>query len=81
MNAHDKFTLEAMIDSSSLESVLEAIFEICHEKEHHILTNWRGLDPLAMEWRKAGHRVRRATLALHDKEMHKTPGIQSSWRP
>lgn len=63
-----------MIDSNSLESVLEALQEICQEKEHHILTNWQD-KPFATEWRKAAIRMGRAARSLHDGMMNKTPGI------
>lgn len=63
-----------MIDYNSLESVLEAIFEICHEKEQHILSTWQD-KPLATEWKKAAIRMGRAARSLHDGMMNKTPGI------
>ena len=71
MNAHDRTMLETLIDSSSLKSMLEALQEICHEKEHHILTHWQD-KPLATEWRKAATRMRRALRSFEG--MHKTPG-------
>ena len=72
MNAHDRTMLETLIDSSSLKSVLEALQEICHEKEHHILTTWQD-KPLATEWREAATRMRWALRSFEG--MHKTSGI------
>lgn len=72
MNAYDRTTLEALIDSHSLTLVLDHIGEICLEKEAHVLNNWQD-KPFATEWRKAATRMRRALRSFEG--MHKTPGI------
>ena len=49
----DKDTLEKMIDTHGLPSVLEMLGDICHEKAEHIRTNWQDA-ALANTWRARG---------------------------
>lgn len=33
--------LEAMIDQNDLQTVLEALEQVCHDKAEHLLVNWQ----------------------------------------
>ncbi len=37
----ERDTLEAMIDRTSLTSVLEGMFDVCGDKAEHIRANWQ----------------------------------------
>lgn len=51
-----KNQLENLIDSTSLAEVLEAISQVCYEKELHIEENWQ--DPAtAKNWKHAGLKI------------------------
>ena len=52
----DKFSLETMIDASSLSHVLSLIADICHEKASHVEENWQDKH-LAHDWTCAARRV------------------------
>jgi hypothetical protein len=46
------FELEAIIDTTSLQSVLIGLELVCEEKAYHILENWQDKE-LATQWFKA----------------------------
>lgn len=52
-NRHQELrdTLEQLIDSNGLRTVLRVISEVCSLKEEHIQTNWQD-DAHAKLWRK-----------------------------
>jgi hypothetical protein len=52
----DKDVLEAYLDLHGLDTVLETLSEICHDKAVHIAENWQDV-ALAKEWHKAGDRI------------------------
>ena len=58
-------TLETLIDSAGLSSVLEGMASICHAKADHISNNNK---PLARKWTTAGNRLTReaATAVIVD---------------
>lgn len=51
-----KDQLEAMIDKSSLNDVLDMLAEICHAKADHLRSNWQD-EPAAKDWDRAGNRI------------------------
>jgi ElaB/YqjD/DUF883 family membrane-anchored ribosome-binding protein len=51
-----KTELEAILDSSKLERVMEALGEICCEKAEHIRANWQD-EALAQKWERAGNKL------------------------
>ena len=53
LSGSEKDYLEKMIDGSSLQSVVDALVDICNEKADHVRTNWQD-EPLAKVWEKAG---------------------------
>ena len=69
-----KNALEAQIDSSSLEDVIDALSEICQEKAEHIRSNW-GDYALALHWERAGNMLATLTIKLPVGIGGKTPGI------
>ena len=54
MNADDKLALETMLDRTSLHEMLDAISEICSEKQEHIAANWQD-HTLAKAWGRAAY--------------------------
>ena len=53
-----KDQLEAMIDKTSLNDVLEMLAEICHEKAEHLRCNWQD-ETAARQWERWGNRISR----------------------
>lgn len=49
----ERVTLESLIDSTNLQSVLMGLSEICGEKAEHIRTNWQDTQT-ARVWDTAG---------------------------
>lgn len=41
MTQEELQALEELIDANTLNAVIEALGEICHEKAEHIRTNWQ----------------------------------------
>lgn len=56
-----KDQLEALIDGSSLDDVLEMLVEICHEKAEHLRCNWQE-EAAAKQWDRWGNRIGRIGL-------------------
>ena len=56
-----KTELEAILDSSKLEWVIEALGQICWQKAEHIRANWQD-EELAQRWEKAGNKLARASI-------------------
>ena len=56
LNEHDMTTLEQLIDTNSLQHVLDAIVSICHGKSEHLAVNWQ--DP------RSAHVWDRAAIAI-----------------
>ena len=56
LNQTERDTLEALVDSCGLSSVLMALSEVCGEKAEHILTNWQD-KALARDWATAEGRI------------------------
>ena len=52
----DFLALEALIDRTSVQAVVDAIGGICHEKGAHIDANWQDR-PLARVWYHTGDAV------------------------
>lgn len=51
-----KAIIEQLIDETSLQTVLDALAEVCEEKAEHVSTNWQ--DPaLAGWWARRGHLI------------------------
>lgn len=57
-----KDTLESLIDTTSLSSVVMALSDICHEKAEHIRTAWQDR-ATAYPWNLAGNRLERTSRA------------------
>lgn len=57
--AHDKDVLEAMVDSTSLATVVELLAEICHEKADHVYVTWQDCE-LAAQWTRDAKKLLRA---------------------
>jgi len=59
-------SLEALVDTNGLSTVLLALVDICNLKVEHIETNWqdRGLAKL---WSKAGLAIERVIVTATDK--------------
>ena len=76
---HDERTLEGMIDSMGLRSILLILQEIAYAKADHIQANWQ--DPnLAKEWSmcaSSGHSL--STTARISSEIASTPSISSMY--
>lgn len=51
-----KLTLESMVDSTSVSTLIETLSEICWEKAQHIRDNWQD-EPLAQVWERAGNQL------------------------
>lgn len=54
--------LEALVDSWSLASVLDALADICHGKSEHVRSNWQDTS-LAKQWSLAATVANRASNA------------------
>lgn len=52
--------LEAIIDGSSLGSVLEALENVCRAKADHLAHNWQDI-PASQLWNRAAGRIARVT--------------------
>lgn len=48
--------LETLIDTNSFYHVLEALVNVCGEKEEHVRTNWQD-SQLAGDWSDIGERL------------------------
>lgn len=48
--------LEQMIDATSLEDVIEALAQICHEKADHVQSTWQDSN-LAKQWTKRAQKL------------------------
>lgn len=53
--------VEQHIDQYGLESILEIVAIICHEKSDHIRANWQD-EKLARAWEKNGDRIDRVRV-------------------
>jgi hypothetical protein len=62
-NEQLKQQLESLIDRNSLATVLQAMSEICYEKEEHIEANWQDKN-LSKIWASAGTRIERVLKAV-----------------
>lgn len=49
----EKDALEALMDACSVESVLNALSDLCEEKAEHVESNWQAKE-LAQRWRTLG---------------------------
>lgn len=65
MTTQEQETLERLIDSRGLFSVLDCISGICGAKAEHVLTNWQDLT-LANEWNRATSAVDSAASKILD---------------
>lgn len=62
LTPEQKLSLESMIDSDDLPSVLNAISEICDGKAEHLVTNWQ--DPASARlWSRAGKVIDRCAAS------------------
>jgi len=52
LTTQERETLERLIDATSIVAVMEALSDICTEKDEHILTNWQD-KKLAKLWAHA----------------------------
>jgi len=59
LTEHDKIELERLIDRTTLETVLEALMEICGEKADHIESEWQDR-ATAAPWRMAAKTLGKA---------------------
>jgi hypothetical protein len=57
------FKLEDMIDTTSVVELIEAIAEICQDKEEHINVNWQD-DKLARHWRDAARKLNEVSTKI-----------------
>ena len=57
----EKVTLEGLIDSSSLEHVLNCLSEIAWGKAEHLDSNWQDRNA-ARAWERAGERIAIASV-------------------
>ena len=55
--------LESLVDQSDLDSVVNALAEICYGKAEHLRLNWQDSES-ARPWDKAGRVLDRATLHI-----------------
>lgn len=53
MKINEKDTLEELLDRHGMETILDALAQICHEKSEHCQTNWQ-CPELAKRWLSAG---------------------------
>lgn len=64
MQITDKDAIEELIDAYGLESVLNAIGDICAEKAEHIRSNWQD-SVTARPWHLIAARLWRETARAH----------------
>jgi hypothetical protein len=60
-----KETLEDAVDLVGIDVVLEALSDICTEKEHHVATNWQD-QARAAAWGKIGVKIDRILPAVRN---------------
>lgn len=53
MKVNDKDTLESILDRYTLETILDVLAQICHEKSDHVLSTWQN-KTLSKKWLVAG---------------------------
>ena len=53
--------LEAILDSSKLSTVVQALGEICFAKAEHLQSNWQDRE-LAHIWERAGNKLVNASI-------------------
>ena len=51
-----KYALEQSIDKLGVDSFLELVGTICHEKAEHVASNWQDKG-LARQWENIGHAI------------------------
>lgn len=56
LTEQEGYELETMLDSTSLETVLEALAVICTDKGSHLRSNWQDV-PSARQWEAAANRL------------------------
>lgn len=63
LNLVDKNKLEDLVDDYTLQRVLEALCDICHEKSEHFQTNWQDKSG-SNYWFKLGGITRQAAIRV-----------------
>ncbi|REJ65784.1 MAG: hypothetical protein DWQ31_17140 [Planctomycetota bacterium] len=58
-------TLEQLIDSASLQEVLSALAEICHEKADHLRSNWQD-ESSAKVWERDAQAIERCASKVNN---------------
>jgi Tfp pilus assembly major pilin PilA len=58
-----KYQLEILIDRNNVGTILDAIAEVCYEKEQHLLENWQD-KVAASHWKEAGDLVTEVVLSI-----------------
>ena len=69
MTASDYAILEQLLDRNSLTGLLDALSEVCSEKQEHVATNWQDR-ALARIWGTAAYRV---AECAHHHEVARVP--------
>ena len=59
MNRDELDEVERLIDQHGIEDLIEAIVDVCYEKEEHVRMNWQD-HRLADAWRKIASVLERA---------------------
>ena len=57
--------LENLLDKMSVEGVINALAEICYEKEGHVMESWQDRT-LASRWSKLGAKFEKLAATLDD---------------
>ena len=65
--------LEQLVEQASVESVLNALADLCWTKAQHIQSRYDDYE-LARAWRKVSHRI---AIARHYAADSRTPGIST----
>jgi hypothetical protein len=52
--------LEQFIDSNGMQAVLDMLVSICHEKAHHLRSNWQD-ETMARQWEQGAKRLDKAS--------------------
>lgn len=58
-------TLEQLIDRASLQEVLSALADVCHEKAEHLRCNWQD-ESTARTWQRDGAALDRLSVKVHN---------------
>ena len=56
-------TLEGLVDTCGLSTVISALSEICHAKAEHLRTNWQD-EAMAKIWDHSGKRIAQCAMRV-----------------